>query len=72
VKECKTDGRDAALPQNPLVSYTQLSPPDIVHANTIIAVIGRVKIGNAWAIVDRSRHSACTQFVDDDGNEEYK
>ncbi|KAG9074820.1 hypothetical protein FRC06_010440 [Ceratobasidium sp. 370] len=71
VKECKTNGRDAALPENPLVSYTQLSTPDIIHANTIIGVVGRVKLGNAWAIVDRGRHSARTQFVDDEGNEEY-
>jgi hypothetical protein len=72
VKECKTNGRDAALPENPFVTYTQLSTPDIVHADTIVAVVGRVRTGNAWAIVDRSRHSARTRFVDDEGNDDYE
>jgi hypothetical protein len=72
IKECKTDGRDAALRENPVVSYTQLSSPDIVHANTIVAVVGRVKLGSAWAIVDRSRHSARPRFLDEEGNDEYE
>jgi hypothetical protein len=71
VKECKTDGRDAAMPQSPVVTYTQMSTPDIVHVSTIVAVVGRIQMGNTWAIIDRSRHNVRTSFVDDEGNDEY-
>ncbi|CUA77659.1 hypothetical protein RSOLAG22IIIB_12749 [Rhizoctonia solani] len=72
VRECNTDGNDAADPRAHLVTYTELSSPDIIHAKAISAVIGRVSCGgNTWAIVDRSSSGARTQFVDDEGNEEY-
>ncbi|CAE6541180.1 unnamed protein product [Rhizoctonia solani] len=72
VQECDTDGRDAADPRVRLVKYTKLSTPDIIHASTISAVIGRVRCSDGqWAIVDRSSSGARTQFVDDEGNEEY-
>ncbi|KAG9079645.1 hypothetical protein FRC06_007605, partial [Ceratobasidium sp. 370] len=71
VRECKTNGLDAALPENPVVTYTQMSSPDIIHVRTIVAVVGRVQMGNSWAIVDRSRDSARTQFVNEEGDEEY-
>ncbi|KDN33419.1 hypothetical protein RSAG8_13489, partial [Rhizoctonia solani AG-8 WAC10335] len=72
VRECNTDGNDAADPRVRLVTYTEISSPDIIHANAISAAIGRVNCGgNVWAIVDRSSSGARTQFVDDEGNEEY-
>ncbi|CEL55918.1 hypothetical protein RSOLAG1IB_01930 [Rhizoctonia solani AG-1 IB] len=72
VAECNTDGTDAADPRVRLVKYTQLSTPDIIPVNVISAVIGRVKLNEQeWAIVDRSSSGARTQFVDDEGNEEY-
>ncbi|KAG8726717.1 hypothetical protein FRC10_006836 [Ceratobasidium sp. 414] len=70
IKECNTGGVDAAQPHSPVVTYTRLSTPDIIHINTIEHVIGRVRIdGRKWAIIDRSRNGARTQFIDDDGNE---
>ncbi|KAH7337926.1 hypothetical protein B0J17DRAFT_405313 [Rhizoctonia solani] len=73
VLECKTDGTDAAGPRARSVKYTRMaSSPDIIDVNTISAVVGRVHCeNNQWAIVDRSSSGARTQFVDDDGNEEY-
>ncbi|CAE6488550.1 unnamed protein product [Rhizoctonia solani] len=72
VQECNTDGTDAADPRVRLVKYARLSTPDIIHAITISAVIGRVRCNDGqWAIVDRSSSGSRTQFVDDEGNEEY-
>ncbi|QRW01118.1 Transposase family Tnp2 protein [Ceratobasidium sp. AG-Ba] len=68
IKSCQgTDFLDAALPENPLVTYRTLSTPDIFHLKTIEAVVGRIKISrNQWAIIDCSRNGARTQFVNDD------
>ncbi|KAF8749010.1 hypothetical protein RHS01_10413 [Rhizoctonia solani] len=69
IAECETGGLDAAQRGTPLVKYNRVLTPVIVHLETINAVIGRVSLGsNAWAIVDRSRDGARTQFLDDDGN----
>jgi hypothetical protein len=43
-----------------------------VHIETIIAVVGRIRVGNGWAIVDRSRGSVRPTFVDEEGNEEFE
>ncbi|CUA77976.1 hypothetical protein RSOLAG22IIIB_12956 [Rhizoctonia solani] len=68
VQECITGGLDATLRENPLVTYTRMKTPDIIHMESINAVVGRVDIGNrTWAIIDRSRHGARTQFVDENG-----
>jgi len=73
VQECNTEaGADATLPDSPVVTYTRLSTPDIMHINAIVSVVGRIKIGNRWAIVDRSRGKASTRFLDDEGNDEYE
>ncbi|KAB5593712.1 Dynein heavy chain, cytoplasmic [Ceratobasidium theobromae] len=73
VQTCETRGQDAASRESPVVTYTERGTrsPDIIHANTIIAVVGRIRMGTTWAIVDRSRGNARTQFVDDDGNIEF-
>ncbi|KAG9092714.1 hypothetical protein FS749_015494 [Ceratobasidium sp. UAMH 11750] len=63
-----TRGRDASLPENPIVKYSQLSTPDIHNIMTIDAVVGRIKINrNEWAIIDRSRNGMRAEFVDEDG-----
>ncbi|CAE6451716.1 unnamed protein product [Rhizoctonia solani] len=68
VQECVTGGLDATLRENPLVTYTRMKTPDIIHIESINAVVGRVNIGNrTWAIIDRSRHGARTQFVEENG-----
>jgi hypothetical protein len=42
----------------------------MVHIATIDALVGRIQVDQrSWAIIDRSRSSARTQFVDDDGEE---
>ncbi|KAG8707529.1 hypothetical protein FRC08_000442 [Ceratobasidium sp. 394] len=66
-----TNGRDASLPRNPIVKYNRLSTPDIHHINTIDAAVGRIKVNNTeWAIIDRSRNGARTQFVNEDGDDD--
>ena len=66
-----TGGVDAALAENPLVTYRALTTPDIFHLKTIDAVVGRIKVpGNRWAIIDCSRNGACTQFVNDDDDDD--
>jgi hypothetical protein len=78
VKTCNgTNGLDAALPENPLVTFRSLSTPDIIHIETVTAVVGRMPIEvnmdgrrNTWAIIDRSRSGARTQFVDDEDDED--
>jgi hypothetical protein len=70
IKECNTGGLDAALPETPLVTYNRLSSPDMVHIDTVNAVVGRIQtVNRTWAIIDRSRSGARTQFVDEEGNE---
>jgi hypothetical protein len=71
VKECKTDGHDAAMPQSPVVTYTQMSTLDIVHVSTIVTIVGRIQMGNTWAIIDQSRHNVHTSFVNKEGNNKY-
>ena len=66
-----TGGVDAALAENPLVTYRALTTPDIFHLKTIDAVVGRIKVpGNRWAIIDCSRNGARTQFVNDDDDDD--
>jgi hypothetical protein len=43
----------------------------MIHANTIVAVVGRIQMGNTWATVDRSQGNARTQFVDNEGVKGY-
>ncbi|KAG9073868.1 hypothetical protein FRC06_011098, partial [Ceratobasidium sp. 370] len=47
ILECPTGGLDAALPENPRVTYRQAhmarSTPTIVHIDTIYAVVGRIR-----------------------------
>ncbi|QRV93624.1 Transposase family Tnp2 protein [Ceratobasidium sp. AG-Ba] len=62
-----TNFLDAALPENPQVTYRKLTNPSIFHLSTIDAVVWRIKISRRdWAIIDCSRNGARTQFVNDD------
>ncbi|KAG9119168.1 hypothetical protein FRC07_005960 [Ceratobasidium sp. 392] len=70
VKACNTDGSDAVKPETPVVTYTELGPINMVHINTVIAVVGRIKLGETWAIVDRSRENVRPTFDDNDNNED--
>ncbi|KAG8729871.1 hypothetical protein FRC12_020657 [Ceratobasidium sp. 428] len=72
IMSCRgTSGADAALAENPMVSYRSLSTPDMFHLKTIDAVVGRIKVpGNQWAIIDCSRNGARTQFVNDDDDDD--
>ncbi|KAG8768120.1 hypothetical protein FRC12_005755 [Ceratobasidium sp. 428] len=77
VQVCETGGLDAGLPENPYVTFKmddmlRLSP-QIINMKTVVVAVGRVHItGHEWAIVDRSRDNACTQFLDEEGNVEFE
>jgi hypothetical protein len=70
VKSYDTGGLDAAKPETPVVTFTEndAETPVIINALTLVSLVGRVRMGNTWAIVDRSRGNARTQFLDDEGN----
>jgi hypothetical protein len=72
--QCNTQGLDAGLREHPVVTFDKISTPDMVHIDTIVAVVGRIHVdnnNNKWVIVNRSRDNACMQFVDEEGNIEY-
>ncbi|QRV81075.1 Transposase family Tnp2 protein [Ceratobasidium sp. AG-Ba] len=73
IRLCKETGSlDAALPENPKVTYRTLSTPDIFHLMTIDAVVGRIQVETGeWAIIDCSRNGARTQFTNDDDDDAY-
>ncbi|QRV91910.1 Transposase family Tnp2 protein [Ceratobasidium sp. AG-Ba] len=72
IRSCQGTGfLDAALPENPKVTFRTLSTPDIFHLMTIDAVIGRIQVdGGDWAIIDCSRNGARTQFTNDDDDDD--
>ena len=51
VKLCKTDGKDTSLG---LVWYQEMENVRAFDVATIDCVIGRIKVGNRWGIIDRS------------------
>ncbi|KAB5591318.1 hypothetical protein CTheo_5234 [Ceratobasidium theobromae] len=69
IEPCETHGLDATQPQTPVVSYNRMLPSHIVHIQTIESVVGRIKQDSGWAIVDRSRSGARTEFVDENGDD---
>ncbi|KAG8717200.1 hypothetical protein FRC09_014634 [Ceratobasidium sp. 395] len=70
VRQCNTDGSDAARPETPVVTYDQLGPVNLIHVYTIIAVVGRIQLGETWGIVDQSRDSIRPQFDDYEDDED--
>lgn len=51
VKLCKTNGKDASLEP---VWYQELETVRAFNITTIDCVIGRIKVGDRWGIIDRS------------------
>jgi hypothetical protein len=61
IQPCSTRGRDAT---RELATYVETTMPVVINLCTIECVVGRVRRGNEWAIVDRSGDFARTVFVD--------
>jgi hypothetical protein len=59
---CDTSG-DATRSR---VWYSKLKKSQFVHVGTIQCVVGRVKVGNKWGIIDTSIEGKRTSFVDAD------
>lgn len=68
VEPSSTRGKDAT---REVTTYEATTAPVIVDLRTIENVIGRVKRGNEWGIIDRGGDFARTVFVDpvDDAEE---
>lgn len=45
--------------------YKQEGPLELVDMNCVQCVVGRMKDGNEWAILDRNRNNAVPEFVVD-------
>lgn len=58
---CNTNGRNAA---SEAVFYSTTKAPTIINLLLVENVIGRVKRGSEWGIIDRSSAEARTIFVE--------
>jgi hypothetical protein len=67
VEPCSTGGKDAT---RELTTYEATTAPIIIDLRTIECVVGRVRRGNEWGIIDRSGDFARTVFVDPGDNDE--
>ena len=67
VEPCSTGGKDAT---RGLAIYEAMTAPIIIDLRTVECVVGRVKRGNEWGIIDRSGDFARTVFVDPIDDEE--
>ena len=56
-------GRDAT---KEVTTYQRTSTNIFIDLRAIGCVVGRIKCGNDWAIIDRSEELARTVFVDPD------
>ncbi|KAG8734373.1 hypothetical protein FRC10_011753 [Ceratobasidium sp. 414] len=77
VQACNIQGCNVLLPENPYVTFKmpqmRRTGLVIIHLKTVGSVVGRIQVAtNEWAIVDRSRGNAPTQFTDDDSNPEHE
>ncbi|KAF8512809.1 hypothetical protein JB92DRAFT_2926436 [Gautieria morchelliformis] len=61
VMPCSTGGRDAT---KVVTTYSLTMAPIVIDLRTVECVVGRVRRGNEWGIVDRSGDYARTVFVD--------
>jgi hypothetical protein len=61
IQPCSTSGKDAT---REVTTYSETTVPVVVDLRTVECVVGRVKQGNEWGIVDRSGEFARTVFVD--------
>jgi len=64
------DGKGDAT-QGP-VWYKRLKSRSFVHVGTIQCLVGRIRVGNRWGIIDTSLHCMRTSFVsaDDEDDDE--
>ena len=69
ITPCKTDGKDTS---HELVEYEETREAVITDVRNIKAVVGRVKRGTKWIIVDRSVDSAhvTPQVMEDENNKD--
>ena len=58
---CSTGGKDAT---RELTTYTETTAQVVIDLRTVECVVGRVRRGNEWGIIDRSGDFARTVFVD--------
>jgi hypothetical protein len=61
IQPCSTIGKDATCE---VTTYSETTVPVVVDLRTVECVVGPVKRGNEWGIVDRSGEFAQTVFVD--------
>jgi hypothetical protein len=61
VRPCLTGGKDAT---REVTMYAATTVPVVIDIRTVENVVGRVRRGNEWGIVDRSGDFARTVFVD--------
>ncbi|KAF8487603.1 hypothetical protein JB92DRAFT_2952457 [Gautieria morchelliformis] len=61
VMPCSTGGRGAT---KVVTTYSLTTAPIVIDLRTVECVVGRVRRGNEWGIVDRSGDYARTVFVD--------
>ncbi|KAF8513753.1 hypothetical protein JB92DRAFT_2921698 [Gautieria morchelliformis] len=61
VMPCSTGSRDAT---KVVTTYSLTTAPIVIDLRTVECVVGRVRRGNEWGIVDRSGDYARTVFVD--------
>jgi hypothetical protein len=64
---CSTCGRDAT---KELTTYTETTAPIVIDLRAVECVVGRVKRGNEWSVIDRSGDFARTVFTDADVSED--
>lgn len=61
IQPCITNGKDAT---QELTSYRRMSTTIFVDLKTVECVVGRVKRGQDWFIIDRSGDFARTVFIE--------
>ena len=67
VMPCSTRGKDVT---KEVTTYHSMMTSIIINLRVVECVVGHMKHGNDWGIIDRSGDFACTVFVDpeDDGD----
>jgi hypothetical protein len=67
ITPCSTGGQDGAQCH---VTYSGTTAQIVTDLRVVQCVIGRVKSGGRWGIIDRSGILARTQFMDQDGDDD--
>ena len=69
VQTCDIDINNTALECLDIHYYSWTGALHFVDANNIQCLVGRVKDGNRWEIIDRSGSLAHTVYIDDDDDD---